>query len=111
MLLELYSSNHGVFVKLIPPKSGYINKSMKRHNICKWVLGNRIKIAKSDFTQVTYPNQYQFMDVVDSNKEHVYVLHQRLILRCALNQWSNVGSTIAGKMFKIIVFLFYGSLI
>jgi hypothetical protein len=83
------------FGKLQPP----VNKTMKRKSICKWILNNRKKISMSDFTAASYPKYYEHLSLLPpyDNREYVYVLHQKLILRCAITTWGKVSFEKSGK--------------
>ena len=95
-----------LFVKILGKTN---NKTHKRKRICRWIIEHRKKVSKATFNSVTFPDQYLHSNVLDENKQYVYILQQKLILRLAISLW---GSMSEGKfLFFINDYLYYTDLI
>ena len=103
-LFRLYENRASdLFVKLLE------KKTHKRQRICRWIIENRKKVSKENFNSVTFPEQYLHSNVLDENKQYVYILQQKLILRLAISLW---GSMSEGKFLLFInQYLYYKNLI
>ena len=106
-LFRLYENRASdLFVKFLGKKN---NKTHKRQRICRWIIENRKKVSKENFNSVTFPEQYLHSNVLDENKQYVYILQQKLILRLAISLW---GSMSEGKFLLFInQYLYYKNLI
>ena len=87
-LLDLYIEHSEEIFQGLKPTSKHINKSVKRKLLCKWIISNRVCIHQSNFTEISYPELHVHKHMVDCKATKVYILHQKLILRCAINQWA-----------------------
>ena len=89
--MALYANRTSdVFVKLFQT-SKKKNVTKTRQKICKWILENRRMVSKKNFSSVLFPEQYIYSPVLDEDREYVYILQQKLILRLALAQWGYIS--------------------